>query len=263
MRKATLTAGLVMVLAVAVAGCGEGAPPAGLGTESGQARTPGNGAIAEQARSGPGERLLSCGHGLPFPPAAISGPVISADDPDPLFVAYRAFVGPSWEPGALRVLARTDGEALLSEAHRPGFEPDIGFAPFDSWHFALEGSQWRYTGNGSCRLQAFVDGQPADPWELEPSFPAPAPQSTTLHVLVHEQDCASGRPATGRVREPAITYGADRVDIAITTDRAPGGQDCPSNPATPLIIELSEPLGDRELFDAGREPIAPPGPVQG
>lgn len=258
MRRSAVLAFLVVVSVSA--GCGDGSDVAveGGATSTNAVSSAGKEVVGSQVPAA--ERLLSCGGGLPFPPAAITGPVLAHDDP--LFAAYKAFVGSgSRESGVLRLLARNDTEALLSEEYPPGMEPDVGFAPFNFWRFVAEGNDWSYAGNGNCKLQAVVDGRRADLWELDPALPAPTPESTTVHVLVHEQQCASGRPATGRIRPPTIAYHADRVEIAITTDRAPGGQDCQSNPATPYEVELSEPLGERQLLDAGREPIAPPTPI--
>jgi hypothetical protein len=187
--------------------------------------------------------------------------VISADSTDPLIVALRDVVGTARTLGELRILARTGTDALLAEQHPAGRPTEDGFAPFDVWRFTHDDAGWHYAGNGSCRLRGFVDGRGAHPWWLDPAAPAPTPDSTALSILVLEDDCASGRPATGRIRDPQIVYRVDSVEIGITIDRAPGAQDCQSNPPTPYVVQLAEALGDRQLLDASREPVAPPVPA--
>ena len=68
-----------------------------------------------------------------------------------------------------------------------------------------------------------------------------------------------------RLLPPAITYGADSVLIVFAA-RPLGGNPgevvtCPSNPASRVVVQLREPLGDRQLLDGGlfppSEPVAP------
>ena len=67
-----------------------------------------------------------------------------------------------------------------------------------------------------------------------------------------------------RLLPPAITYGADSVLIVF------GARplvyegvmvSCPGNPASRVVVQLREPLGDRQLLDGGlfppSEPVAP------
>lgn len=60
--------------------------------------------------------------------------------------------------------------------------------------------------------------------------------------------CASG--FTGTVLEPQVTYEAEQ--IVITTVVEPLDDEaatCPSNEWVAATVELSEPIGDRELID--------------
>jgi hypothetical protein len=93
------------------------------------------------------------------------------------------------------------------------------------------------------------------PWE---SVGAVDPSATEIDVHVHERDCASGQPATGRIPDPEITYGEDVVVVTIRVIPPPGDQTCPSNPPTPFTLVLDEPLGDRTLLDGGQDPPGPP-----
>ena len=97
-------------------------------------------------------------------------------------------------------------------------------------------------------------------WALDPAFPSPTAASTELHILVWERACASGSAATGRMSTPLIEYAAETVTITVGVRGLPGVQACPSNQATPLAVQLTEPLGDRTLLDGGRDPIGPPSP---
>lgn len=74
---------------------------------------------------------------------------------------------------------------------------------------------------------------------------APTETDTTLRIRVREEACANGASAEGRIVVEKISYGSDR--IAVTVGVEPAGGDCPSNPWTPFVIELTEPVGVREV----------------
>jgi hypothetical protein len=110
-------------------------------------------------------------------------------------------------------------------------------------------------GDGHCarRVQA---GDVAP----DPAFPSPGPDSTSIHILVWEAVCASGRPTTGRMSAPAVTFGPTTVTIKIGVRPLGGVQACPGPPGTPAVLILPEPLGARTLLDGGRTPVGPPSP---
>jgi hypothetical protein len=91
-------------------------------------------------------------------------------------------------------------------------------------------------------------------WWLDPAAAAPTPTSTTIHALVREESCASGKTPDGRIEPPAIDLTDTAVTITITIRRRPGAQDCQANPPFPVTIALPEPLGDRMLFDGSGTP---------
>ncbi|MBE0011447.1 hypothetical protein DXT87_16975 [Arthrobacter sp. AET 35A] len=75
------------------------------------------------------------------------------------------------------------------------------------------------------------------------------PGSTSFRVDVTRTGCSGG--VTGRVLEPMITYGADQIIIRTDVEPLPeGAYDCPGNEIVEKTVELSEPVGDRELVDA-------------
>lgn len=69
---------------------------------------------------------------------------------------------------------------------------------------------------------------------------------TRVPIDVHETECASGRPADGRVVVDVV-YEATTVAIDVKVRRREGDQECPSNPLTSFVVELDEPLGGRTI----------------
>jgi hypothetical protein len=69
-----------------------------------------------------------------------------------------------------------------------------------------------------------------------------------------ERECASGRPADGRIADPIVEYGEDAITITVPVRRVEGGATCQGNPWTPFVLELDEPIGDRLLLDGGPWP---------
>lgn len=107
---------------------------------------------------------------------------------------------------------------------------------------------------------AVPDGFTLATWAPDPAFPSPAPGSTSMHILVWETLCASGRPTTGRMSAPAVSFASTTVTIKIGVRPLGGVQACPGPTGTPAILILTEPLGARTLLDGGRMPIGPPSP---
>ena len=51
-----------------------------------------------------------------------------------------------------------------------------------------------------------------------------------------------------------MLYAPDTVTIAIVVRTGPGDQDCQGNSPEPVLVDLSEPLGSRLLFDGSSYP---------
>jgi hypothetical protein len=116
---------------------------------------------------------------------------------------------------------------------------------------------WTRGGYGSCRPTAVL-AAPFGPatWQLEaPVTPADA----RFTALVTEQSCASGTEAAARVSDPLIEYGSRTVTVTFGVRRLDGAQTCQSNPAVPVEVRLSQPLGERALLDGA---LFPPSPVE-
>lgn len=83
----------------------------------------------------------------------------------------------------------------------------------------------------------------------------PSPDDASIDLLVTERACASGKGAEGRIELVELNETVEQIHLRIGVRRLRGGQECPGNPPTPFTVELSEPLGDREIVDAS---VIPP-----
>lgn len=112
---------------------------------------------------------------------------------------------------------------------------------------------WLLTSAGPCVPRLITDG---DVNFADVTLPeAPSPDATSIELFVHERACASGADATGRIELVTLRETPEEVLVAIGVRPREGDQDCQGNPATPFIVELSEPLAGRSLFDAS---VVPP-----
>ncbi|HEX6234808.1 MAG TPA: hypothetical protein VFZ63_16890 [Jiangellaceae bacterium] len=85
-----------------------------------------------------------------------------------------------------------------------------------------------------------------------------SPGDASVDLLVHERACASGESADGRIKLIELNETTEQIQLRIGVRPRDGDQDCQDNPPTPFTIDLSEPLGDREIVDAS---VLPPRPV--
>ena len=129
----------------------------------------------------------------------------------------------------------------------------------DGWYFVSvedvpDLGGWQAWEHGACDLQVEPpEGIGFATWELDPANP-PQPDATSLTVLGTERACSSDRPMTGRLLAPIVLYAPEAVTIALLVRERPGGQDCPGNRPERVVVVLSEPLGNRELFDGSSYP---------
>jgi hypothetical protein len=84
------------------------------------------------------------------------------------------------------------------------------------------------------------------------------PATTEFTAWVTERDCASGQPSADRIHGPDIQTSDSAVVVTFRVRPLGGFQQCPSNPASPIIVRLPQPLGDRPLLDGGRQPPTEP-----
>ncbi|PXA72795.1 hypothetical protein [Cryobacterium arcticum] len=104
-------------------------------------------------------------------------------------------------------------------------------------------------GASSSRCALTVDLGDLTVPEVEFQSP-PDPLSQELRLLVTEETCNGGDDAEGRIEVVSLDETDDQVDLILGVRPEDGVHTCPSNPATPFTVTLSEPLGAREVVDA-------------
>jgi len=98
-------------------------------------------------------------------------------------------------------------------------------------------------------------------WYLPAGFVAD-PGATRIEVVVDARGCASGVGPADRMAPPQVEVTDTQVRIAVSTYILKGPQTCLGHPTAPLVVDLGEPLGDRELIDVNGttdDSSAPPG----
>ncbi len=225
---------VLALAALSLAACGIQLPGFGFGPE-------------------PGGRL-TCGGGPSFPAAVLEGGGGVENGADPATAALRSHLATNhvdidFLPDAGWVeVSRTD-TAVLYLAPDPAAE--------GSWAYASvghDGGAWEVDGWGGCSLQPDVGpGLGIASFRIAPEVELD-PAATEISVLVTERACNSGEDAEGRIVVAAIEEDGDRVTVTFAVRPRAGAQECPSNPETPFVLELSEPLGDRSLLDGSSVP---------
>jgi len=232
----------ILLVGVLVAGCTSSAAPAPTDpppSASAPLRT-----ISE----------VSCG-GLGFPISLLDEPGRAETFDDPAAEALRQVLSETDpEAGRLpdsgwREVARTDTEVVYVADAAPHTD-----APYATVTVVREDDAWLVAGWSDCRLQAGVgpDSGLAS-FRVAPDEEL-ASELTEIPVLVTERACNSGQDARGRIAEPLIVLGGDAVTVVFAVRPRAGGHDCPSNPETPHLLVLPEPLGDRSLLDGSEFP---------
>lgn len=199
--------------------------------------------------------LLHCG-GMPFSFDALDAPTGAEDGVGLEYEVLRSTAGSDPDPGGdygpdptFREVAR-DSNAVLFLHEVPGGSPE-GFR-YLYVRVERDGIDWGWAGSGDCTPRAVAPpGFGQATWTLDPRFPTPGPDTRTLHILVQELACSSGRSASGRISPAFVTWDDRQFDIEVFVETIPGGGDCQANPPTPATLRLPVRIGDRILFDAG------------
>ena len=109
----------------------------------------------------------------------------------------------------------------------------------------------------------FVDTNGTDPnpdqsqpfsawWALDPTF-TPNAEAMSLPIIVTEMQCASAIDPTGRIHT-SVEYLPAEVRVTVIVNSVGGYANCPGNPATPFVVELTEPLGNRTIVGESPPP---------
>lgn len=194
--------------------------------------------------------MVTCGSGA-FPVGALEGITpLSEADPGGVAAAIGPFLsseeGLFWPQEGWHVLHETDSQILL--VARDG--ENLSFMTV-----TRDGSSWTWSGASSsgdrCDLEFVVpeDLNGVD-WRLDPSGPQLSAETTTVPVIVNERECTGGQEIGDRLLGPQVVMTETRVLVAFAAERPEGDAfTCPSNPDMSYVVELPEPLGDRELVE--------------
>jgi hypothetical protein len=199
---------------------------------------------------------VTCG-GPGFPLSVLDAPGGAENGTDAAAEALRDHLATSdleidWLPDTgWKEAVRTDDMVVFIAEALPGGEPSLVQVSVEH----RDGS-WRVGGWSGCSLQADVGPDLGlASFRVAPDVDL-TPDMTEIEVLVTERACNSGEDASGRIEEPVATVGAESVTVVFAVRPRGGAQDCPSNPETPYVLVLDEPLGDRVLLDGSE--VCPP-----
>ena len=163
-----------------------------------------------------------------------------ADALDDEFHGMVCVEGPLWD-GSIRLPTVDDRFAPMADAGaNPLVECDDDERVPDS----------KYTGDcGDAQEVRLV--LPDFIGEVEMQFDRrnpPDSDSTTLHLLVTQKACASGRSGVERMLKPEVIESATEIRVAMGVIAGCGGR-CPGNPFVPITIKLAAPIGQRKIVD--------------
>lgn len=207
--------------------------------------------------AGPGgefasDLLVGCdGHRL-MPLGALDQiSTITDDDPDGYLAAIEPFLaggeGQFWPQEGWQLLWANDTQASLVTKTAEGSL---------AWmYLTRNGSDWSWSGSSidgdPCELRASVpEGMNTVEWRLDPDFGEPDSESTEIHLLLNERECVGGEALGDRLLGPQVVLTEGEIRVVFVAEAPPGETfTCPGNPDTPFVLELPEPLGDRQLVD--------------
>jgi hypothetical protein len=217
--------------------------------------------------------LISDGSGLPFAPAALTGPAERLDTDDAAVGVLMATIarqaktqstGRSWKRGSVptkpvasppslegwRVAARTDDEVLFARGRLPKLVTVA--VRRESRRRA-----WTCVAVSSGRpLRAIREGIRASGWRLDPTWDAD-PARRELRVLVTEQTWAGGNRADDRLLAPDLHVGEAELVLTMFVAPRPGFQIRAPSPETPARVVLPSPVGSRRIIDGALFDAAP------
>jgi hypothetical protein len=199
--------------------------------------------------------LVSCLGSPPFPASALRDPVPVELSAHP---AARAFLDQLADQSGMEPMPVDGWMVAAAEGEVASF---LRSSDDLAWMATMEltAAGWRLTGTSAAEVCEPVvvlpEGTGEVTWRLDPTFPAAGPDDTTLHLEVTERGCANGEPMGERLLGPQVVETDAQVLIAFAAVNVVGGATCPANPSTAVTVDLSAPLGDRELKDGTLIPL--------
>jgi hypothetical protein len=120
--------------------------------------------------------------------------------------------------------------------------------------------RWRMRTSGSfCNMFTVWHGRDAGAWQLAPKQPPLSPATRRLQVVTGARCARNQEPPLVTPRFDEIA-GKLVMTLLLKYQDSPGGICEPGLPPwPPVVVELPEPLGDRELYDGA---FFPPVPAQ-
>ena len=276
--RATVTA-ITAIAAVAfvTAGCASAIPPPATASGSPGASL-GTPATASATAGGPdfGVPLrYRCEEtSPPFEIALISSIGLAEFDPDASAGALREFLSRRW-PNVPRsgwwLTGRTAERAWFMARHGKGNGAGSGAPsgadkppeladrpPFVQMVAARAANGWEVLYWEGCRPSVILEDREIGQWVLDPAAPQPGAGSTRFAALVYARECSGGRGPNGRILPPTIVYGEREILVLFTLTPLPGPHDCQGTPPARVVVELREPIGNRQLLDASTYPFRDP-----
>ncbi len=203
--------------------------------------------LPDQAGNYPPGTPVECG-GVVFPLGALDV-LTPIEEVDP---ALRAVLD-GWLATPEGSFLPGDGWTLLYVHDRNALFINVADASVAFVGAEMGRNGWIYSGGSAadpCALNVVLpEGLGVVEWELDAGAPPPEAGTTELQVLVTERACTGGRELGERLLGPQVVETDESVRISFAAIALTGNHACPSNPATPVTVELDAPLGDRELRD--------------
>jgi hypothetical protein len=211
-------------------------------------------ALPDANGSYPDDLPVTCGSGV-FPIGALDN-ILPLEDADPggVAAAIEPFLegeeGEFWPQDGWQILYETEDRIHLIAM------TDMG--TLAHMHVTFGGSGWTWAGaslaGDPCELQFVVPEElNTVDWRLDPEGEPLSASTVEIGVILTERPCVDGREIGDRLLGPEIVMTETRVFIAFAAERPEGDAfTCPGNPDTPYVVELPEPLGDRELMEGLR-----------
>ena len=141
--------------------------------------------------------------------------------------------------------------------------PSGGEIAFASATFERDGNGWKPGGWGDCTPRLVFEDKSVLRWAFDGSSYPPHAKATELTVLASDSQCSSGRDLEGLI-EPQVTYGRSRIEVVLTAPSLETGKGaaytCIGTSPTEYVLELDEPVGDREVVDLSVYPAVEPEP---
>ncbi|MBW3667267.1 MAG: hypothetical protein KY394_06705 [Actinobacteria bacterium] len=197
----------------------------------------------------PADLEVSCSGGPAFPVSALEEVTdLEAAGREEVEDAIQPFLtneeGKFWPQKGWQILHETGTEILLVH-HDPS-----GSLAFMT--VARAGDGWEWAGaqsGGPCPLRIAVpEGLNTVDWRIDPAAQPVDAEDTKMPLLLSERECVSGQEIGDRLLGPEVVLTEDAVLIAFAATPPEGdGFDCQGNPEMPYLVELSEPIGGREV----------------